>query len=237
MIFALVAALLVPRFLAAEAWRRDPLVQDMSTIPKIAWTAKSGQRCYATPDDDHAIFSDTMSVWSLDLRDGSTRWKVDLERTWGTPMCLPESDVVSISEYGRADTVVRTTLLTASTGAHLADLPGDEVTQVIPVGPYIGLLGRSNLLTAVTLDDLDTPLWSHHLSGPSDGLGPIYAMPPDESTTQLFYTKSDHDGTGDSTATSCPPRTGPHPVVCGNLNGRTALRACGGRHHQPQLRR
>ncbi len=90
-VMVLVAALIVPGFLGAKTCRRDSLVQDMSTTPHVAWTAQGGQHCYATPDDDHAIFSDTTSVWSMDLRDGSTRWKVDLERAWGGPWGVPRS--------------------------------------------------------------------------------------------------------------------------------------------------
>ena len=73
----LVAALLIPRFLSPETWRGDYLVADISGTPRIAWTADGGQRCHVASDENHAIFSDATSVWSLDLRDGSTRWKVD----------------------------------------------------------------------------------------------------------------------------------------------------------------
>ncbi len=186
-VVALVAAFLLPPLLKAPAWRSQPLVEDMATQPEIAWSADGGQHCYDGPDEDHAILSDVTSVWSLDLRDGSTQWKVDLSGAWGYLACAPAAGVVMISEVDDSGDALRTKLLSTSTGEELSEFPGGSVVQVVALGPNVGLVDRNNMLTAVRPGRLDVPLWSHLLPGPPNDMGWIFSMPVDETTTELTY--------------------------------------------------
>ncbi len=185
---ALVAALAIPPLLQTPTWRPSPLVQDLATEPGIAWSVDAGENCPAGPDEDHAIMWTTKRVWSLDLRTGRSAWSVDLPGDTETVTCLPGANRVAVTDIDRfEETVIRISLLDGSTGRRVAELPGDSTVQVIPLGPNIGLVDRSNILRAVAPGKLDEPLWSQRLPGKEGTPSPIHAEQMDDTTVQLWY--------------------------------------------------
>lgn len=163
-----------------------PLVVDMPTHPTIAWSAEGGDVC-ASLDEDHAILFGADRVWSLDLRDGRTRWSVDLSARSPAIKCLPGTNLVSITEKTAIGTVLDVTLLDASTGRVMAELAGETTVQVIPMGSHLGLLGPENVLSMVRPNRLDSPIWSRRLSGPPGQLDQISVHHIDDSVVQLSY--------------------------------------------------
>lgn len=149
MALVLVAAVVVPRLLHTPTWRSQPLVVDMPTRPGIDWSSASGQPCLNPPDEDQAILTDSRRVWSLDLNNGQTIWSLDLDGD-GRITCLPRADLVAVTMIDAEDeTILGTKLLSASSGAEVAELPGGSITHVIPLGSDIGLVDDTNMLRAV----------------------------------------------------------------------------------------
>lgn len=190
---ALVAAVVVPRLLHTPTWRSQPLVVDFSTRPEIAWSSAGGQPCATNPDADQAILSDNGRVWSLDLSTGQTTWSVALE---GHVTCLPEADLVAVTMTDAGNGAnPGTTLLSTSTGAEVAQLPGESTSHVIPLGSNIGLVDDTNMLRAVHPEDLDSPVWSRQLLGPPDELGLNSVKNVDDHVVQItYFAGSDSDG-------------------------------------------
>lgn len=103
--------------------------------------------------------------------------------------CLPEADMVAVTRTG-ADggaTVVGTTLLSASSGTEVGHLPADSVTAVVPLGPNIGLVDATNMLTAFSPADLDLPLWSRQLQGEPGRFYLTLGRHVDDDIIQIVY--------------------------------------------------
>ncbi|MDO5737003.1 MAG: hypothetical protein Q4P15_11065 [Propionibacteriaceae bacterium] len=184
---ALVLAAVIPRLLDSRGWQEESYVKHMPTQPQIAWTSEGAQPCGETQNGDHAILKDARRVWSLDLNNGHTRWSVDISGP-GRLTCLPAADLVAVTILSTEDRqVLHTTLLRASSGEEVADLPGDSTTQVIPMGADIGLVDSNNQLRMVHPEDLDAPLWTRQLLGPPGQLEPIIVEQVDDDVLQLVY--------------------------------------------------
>ncbi len=187
MVLVLVAAVVVPGLLHTTTWRAQPLVVDMPTTPEIAWSSPLGQPCVNSPDEDQAILTDTRRVWSLDLNNGQTLWSVDLNGH-GRITCLPGAELVAVTMLDDGDeTILGTKLLSASSGAEVAQLPGSSTTHVIPLGSDIGLVDDTNMLRAVHPGELDSPLWSRQLQGPPGELELIVVEGIDDEVVQVVY--------------------------------------------------
>ncbi len=184
---ALLVAVILPQFSEPTSYSFMPVVEDIMTEPEIAWSADIGQRCYPQLDADHAVMWDSGRVWSLDLRDGETRWHVDRERTTLGVTCLPGANLVAVTELddGAGEPASRISLLDGSTGRTVADVPV-ETTQVIPLGENIGLVNQDNMLSAVEPGNLDEPLWSRELPGTGGVYNEIYAHQVDDTAAQLW---------------------------------------------------
>lgn len=185
---ALVAALLIPQLMQTPTWRLVPLVEDLPSEPQIAWSVDAGEPCAVGMGNDHAVMYTPKRVWSLDLRNGRTRWSVDLPGDSETVNCLPGANMVAVSDVDRFEnTVIRISLLDGSTGRKIDELPGETTAQVIPLGAAIGLIDRSNMLRAVKPGKLDDPLWSQRLPGEAEDLTEIHVQDVDDTTVQLWY--------------------------------------------------
>ena len=190
-VLALVTALLIPQLMQASTWWLEPPVKDLSGEPEIAWSVAAAEPCDTELDEDHVIMFDPDRVWSLDLRDGRTRWSVDLPGRRETVNCLPGANLVAVSDVDRLEnTVVSISLLDGATGRKIDELPGRTTARVIPLGATIGLIDRSNMLRAVEPGILGKPLWSQRLPGGTDELSEVVVMPMDKSSVQLWYSTS-----------------------------------------------
>ncbi len=187
-ILALLVALVIPQLMQTPTWRLIPLVEDLPNEPEIAWSVDAGEPCPVGMGNDHAVMYTTKRVWSLDLRNGRTRWSVDLPGDSETVNCLPGANMVAVSDIDRFEnTVIRISLLDGSTGRKIDELPGETTAQVIPLGATVGLIDRSNMLRAVKPGKLDEPLWSQRLPGEAEDLTEIHVQDVDDTTVQLWY--------------------------------------------------
>lgn len=190
------AALLVPPLLRPHDWRDQPLVVDMFSKPEVSWRSEGGQTCTGQPQEDQAILSDTHRVWALDLRNGRTRWSVDLDGV-GSIVCLPGAHLVAVSMIDSSnEDILHTQFLRASSGVEVARLPGAETTHVLPIGSTVGLVDTTNTLRAVNPGDFGTTLWSRALPGPLGELGPIWVQDVDDFAVQLLYYPSQDSPSG-----------------------------------------
>lgn len=183
----LAAALVVlPRSLP-PTHRFQTLVNDIATQPQTAWSSEGGEPCFDPPNQDEAILSDDSRVWSLDLETGKTLWSVDLG-TVGRVTCLPGADRVAVALTDPDDTSIPTTvLLDASTGTEVAEFSADSVRQVLPLGPFIGLLDPTNTLRAVDPRAVETTLWSRQLQVPPGDTGEMFVLDLDDGIVQLIH--------------------------------------------------
>ncbi len=169
-------------------WRLVPLVEDLPSEPQIAWSVDAGEPCAVGMGNDHAVMYTPKRVWSLDLRNGRTRWSVDLPGDSETVNCLPGANMVAVSDVDRFEnTVVRISLLDGSTGRKVDELPGESTAHVIPLGSTIGLIDKSNMLRAVKPGKLGDPLWSQRLPGGAEELSEVHVQQLDDTTVQLWY--------------------------------------------------
>ncbi|RMB60016.1 hypothetical protein [Tessaracoccus antarcticus] len=196
-VVAIALAPLIPGLRHSPGWPPSLIVEDLTSTPEIAWRAEGGQRCDAPLDEDHAVMTAHQRVWSLDLRDGRTRWSVDVPSGDVRVTCLAGADMVAVSIVDRPDGTVKSiVLLDGSTGRRVTDVPGEDTAQVIPLGRNIGLVDTSNMLRAVRPGRLADPLWSLRLPGAGDHLSDIHVEPVDRDTVQLWY--SSETSTGES---------------------------------------
>lgn len=186
----LATALLLPSLLLPDPPVMDPPAMDLPTRPVVAWSAEYGEACLLL-DADHTILSNNGTVWSLDLRTGQTQWSVDLANGYSVVNCLPGSNLVATSDVTASGTVLSITLLDGSTGARVGGFPGDETVQVVPLGSNIGLVAPDHMLSMVTVENFDTPVWSRPLPGPDGSLERIWVREIDTTTVQLQYSVSD----------------------------------------------
>ncbi|MEO7588993.1 MAG: hypothetical protein ABIS84_13325 [Arachnia sp.] len=192
---AVALALLIPGLLHAPRWTPSSIVEDLASTPEVAWSAEGGQPCDPQLDEDHAVMTARQRVWSLDLRDGRTRWSVDVPSGDVRVTCLAGAEMVAVSIVDRpAGTVKSIALLDGSTGRTVTELSGDDTVQVIPLGRNMGLLDRSNMLRAVRPGRLAEPLWSVRLPGAERVLGDIHVEPVDLDTVQLWYSPETSPG-------------------------------------------
>lgn len=169
----LVAVVVVPLFDLRRADSPDESSPDGSSADMppsgVLWEAEY-DFVVCEVGEDHLLMAGLSDLRLLDLRDGTTTWSVEPEDPEFGATCLANGSLVSIDGPGgtRNPDAGEAIILDTATGKEVTRIPAERARQVVDLGSIIGLVDALGVMSAVSAEDLTTPLWSVPLAADGD---------------------------------------------------------------------